>query len=152
MYKHVPGSAPLQAIQTSVAYSNCLTRTIGEHLDRAYHHATPLLKVTLCRRGECLPSKENTVLFGIVHVKFPQDYAWYERRVVTYSSEAPYEMQSVSKHIVYSGTNGDDPIVTTSMSWQHPTRRDGGGLNHGFLDDVLLTSFGAHDFQSNYIE
>jgi hypothetical protein len=34
----------------------------------------------------------------------------------------------------------------------HPTVKDGTGLNHGFLDDVVMTSYGAHDFQANYID
>lgn len=116
MYKYVPGEAPLQAVNPGASYSNCITNVVGEHLDRAYHLATPLLRVTLCGRGECVPDRRNTVLFGIVHVKFPQEYAWYERRVVTYSINSPYQILSVSKPIMYSGTNQADPIITTTIA------------------------------------
>lgn len=116
MYKVVPGASPLQAANPGASYSNCITKVVGEHLDRAYHHATPLLRVTLCRRGECVPDRRNTVLFGIVHVKFAQEYAWYERRVVTYAVDSPYQILSVSKPIIYSGTNQADPIITTTIA------------------------------------
>lgn len=36
-----------------------------------------------------------------------------------------------------------DPIFTVSMAWDRPTERHGLGLNHGFLDDILITSFGV---------
>lgn len=40
-------------------------------MDRVkFHHASPLLRVTLCRRGECKPDIHNTVLFAIIHIKY----------------------------------------------------------------------------------
>lgn len=64
---------------------------------------------------------------------------------------APYEYISVSKPLTYSGTNQADPIFTVSMAWEKPTKRHGLGLNHGFLDDTVLISFGVADYGSAYI-
>lgn len=100
-----------------------------------FHHATPLLRATMCRRGDCVPDIHNTVLFGIIHIKYhplvrhlssvemfeadpgvSQPYLFYERRVVTWNVTAPYEYLSVSKPLTYSGTNQADPIFTVSIS------------------------------------
>jgi hypothetical protein len=64
---------------------------------------------------------------------------------------APYEYISVSKPLTYSGTNQADPIFTVSMAWEKPSKRHGLGLNHGFLDDTVLISFGVADYGSAYI-
>jgi hypothetical protein len=33
------------------------------------HQATPFYRVTLCNRGSCVPSRQNTVLLGLIHYK-----------------------------------------------------------------------------------
>ena len=33
------------------------------------HQATPFYRVTLCDRGSCVPSRQNTVLLGLIHYK-----------------------------------------------------------------------------------
>ena len=141
------------------------------------HHATPLLRATLCKRGECKPDVHNTVLFGIIHVKYhplvrplpcslspwrstadadllaapsTQPYLHYVRHVVTWNVTEPYNYLSVSRPLTYSGTNQADPIFTVSMAWDHPTTRHGLGLNHGFLDDTVIISFGVADYGSGY--
>ncbi|KAK4047506.1 hypothetical protein OIO90_006148 [Microbotryomycetes sp. JL221] len=153
IYKWVPGLT-LRALDPSPPTHNCLTEVIGAEMNRVkFHHATPLLRVTLCKRGECKPSIHNTVLFGIIHIKYhPLPYLFYERRVVTWNVTSPYEYLSVSKPLTYSGTNQADPIFTVSMAWDHPSSRHGLGLNHGFLDDIVLISFGVYDYGSAYID
>lgn len=84
---------------------NCITDLIAADSARTdYHHATQLLRVTLCKRGECVPTPDNTVLFGLIQwavfaatrsaeltdvrfsVKYsPEPYTFYERRAVTWS-------------------------------------------------------------------
>ena len=90
----------------------------------------------------------NTVMFGMMHVKYHplvcrtlfskvrspdgpnlQPYLFYERRIVTWNTTAPYEYISVSKPLTYSGTNQADPIFTVSMAC---TR------SFGLLRDCLL--------------
>lgn len=79
-----------------------------------------------------------------------QPYLHYVRHVVTWNVTEPYEYISVSRPLTYSGTNQADPIFTVSMAWDHPTDRYGLGLNHGFLDDSVLISFGVADYGSGY--
>lgn len=43
------------------------------------HLATPFYRVTLCPRGNCTPSRENTVLLGLIHYK--QERRSYRRSV-----------------------------------------------------------------------
>lgn len=122
----------LRALDPSPPSTNCLTEIIGAEMNRVkFHHATPLLRVTLCRRGECVPDIHNTVLFGLIHVKYhplvrvllprrrpngSQPYMFYEKRIVTWNVTSPYEYLSVSKPLTYSGTNQADPIFTVSLS------------------------------------
>ncbi|KAM0750742.1 hypothetical protein T439DRAFT_288737 [Meredithblackwellia eburnea MCA 4105] len=153
IYKYQEGLT-LRALDPRPPSHNCLTELIGAEMNRVhFHHATPLLRVTLCKRGECTPDIHNTVLFALIHIKYhPLPYLFYERRAVTWNVTAPYDYLSVSKPLTYSGTNQADPIFTVSMSWDHPTKKHGLGLNHGFLDDVLITSFGVFDYGSAYID
>lgn len=151
IYKYVP-NLTLRPLDPLAPSHNCLTELLGPDMNRVHlHHATPLLRATLCKRGECKPDVHNTVLFGIIHVKYhPLPYLHYVRHVVTWNVTEPYNYLSVSRPITYSGTNQADPIFTVSMAWDHPTNRHGLGLNHGFLDDRVVISFGVADYGSGY--
>ncbi|GAA5866987.1 hypothetical protein JCM3774_003747 [Rhodotorula dairenensis] len=153
IYKYVP-NLTLRPLDPLAPSHNCLTDLLGADMNRVHlHHATPLLRATLCKRGECVPDVHNTVLMSIIHVKYhPLPYLHYVRHVVTWNVTAPYEYVSVSKPLTYSGTNQADPIFTVSMAWEKPTKRHGLGLNHGFLDDTVLISFGVADYGSAYID
>lgn len=71
IYKYDPTGALLKAVDPNPPQHNCLTEVIGAERDHVkFHHATPLLRATLCRRGECTPDIHNTVLFGIIHIKY----------------------------------------------------------------------------------
>ncbi|KAH8927585.1 hypothetical protein BT69DRAFT_1347193 [Atractiella rhizophila] len=129
---------------------NCLSELVGADMGRVrMHHATPLLRVTLCERGECMPDVHNTVLMGIIQfvplflrpialvlyltdilrrysVKYhPEPYLFYERRAVTWNAtaESEFEYLSVSKPLSYLGTNQGDPIFTVSMAWDLRSRK-----------------------------
>ncbi|GAA6010122.1 hypothetical protein JCM10207_007570 [Rhodosporidiobolus poonsookiae] len=152
IYKWVPGLT-LRPLDPLAPAHNCLTTLLKADMNRVkLHHATPLLRATLCKRGECVPDVHNTVLFGMIHVKYhPQPYLHYVRHIVTWNVTSPYEYLSVSRPLTYSGTNQADPIFTVSMAWDHPTTAGNGlGLNHGFLDDNVLISFGVADYGSAY--
>ncbi|TNY24350.1 hypothetical protein DMC30DRAFT_346039 [Rhodotorula diobovata] len=153
IYKYVP-NLTLRPLDPLAPSHNCLTELLGPDMNRVHlHHATPLLRATLCKRGECKPDVHNTVLFGIIHVKYhPLPYLHYVRHVVTWNVTEPYNYLSVSRPITYSGTNQADPIFTVSMAWDHPTNRHGLGLNHGFLDDRVVISFGVADYGSGYTD
>ncbi|GAA5987341.1 hypothetical protein JCM10908_001916 [Rhodotorula pacifica] len=153
IYKYVP-NLTLRPLDPLAPSHNCLTDLLGADMNRVHlHHATPLLRATLCKRGECVPDVHNTVMFGMIHVKYhPLPYLHYVRHIVTWNTTAPYEYLSVSKPLTYSGTNQADPIFTVSMAWDKPSKRHGLGLNHGFLDDTVLISFGVADYGSAYID
>ncbi|BGP09240.1 hypothetical protein OF846_003005 [Rhodotorula toruloides] len=153
IYKYVP-NLTLRPLDPLAPSHNCLTDILGPDMNRVHlHHATPLIRATMCKRGECVPDVHNTVLFGIIHVKYhPLPYLHYVRHVVTWNVTSPYEYLSVSKPLTYSGTNQADPIFTVSMAWQSPSDRHGLGLNHGFLDDTVLISFGVGDYGSAYTD
>ncbi|GAA6049379.1 hypothetical protein JCM3770_007316 [Rhodotorula araucariae] len=153
IYKYVP-NLTLRPLDPLAPSHNCLTELLGPDMNRVHlHHATPLLRATLCKRGECKPDVHNTVLFAIIHVKYhPLPYLHYVRHVVTWNVTEPYNYLSVSRPLTYSGTNQADPIFTVSMAWDHPTQRHGLGLNHGFLDDTVLISFGVADYGSGYTD
>ncbi|GAA5913266.1 hypothetical protein JCM6882_000048 [Rhodosporidiobolus microsporus] len=153
IYKWVP-NLTLRPLDPLAPTHNCLTDLLGADMNRVHlHHATPLLRATLCKRGKCVPDVHNTVLFGLVHVKYhPLPYLHYVRHVVTWNVTSPYEYLSVSRPLTYSGTNQGDAIFSVSMAWDHPSDRHGLGLNHGFLDDNVLISFGVADYGSGYID
>ncbi|GAA6036697.1 hypothetical protein JCM8097_003434 [Rhodosporidiobolus ruineniae] len=154
IYKYVP-NLTLRPLDPTPPAHNCLTDLLGADMNRVHvHHASPLLRATLCKRGDCVPDVHNTVLFGIVHVKYhPLPYLHYVRHVVTWNVTSPYEYLSVSRPLTYSGTNQADPIFTVAVAWDHPSdAKHGLGLNHGFLDDNVLISFGVADYGSGYID
>lgn len=54
----------------STADSNCLTNSLPDEWDpEKLHQATPFYRVTMCPRGTCVPTRQNTVLLGLVHYK-----------------------------------------------------------------------------------
>lgn len=55
----------------------CFPAALPQFKPEAFHQATPYYRVTMCPKGSCVPSLENTVLLAIVHVKF--DHAHYRR-------------------------------------------------------------------------
>lgn len=52
------------------ADSGCIIRSLPSDWDvRKLHLATPFHRVTMCNRGTCAPTEENTVLMGLIHFK-----------------------------------------------------------------------------------
>lgn len=68
IYKYVEGVS-LQPLVSNTQAKNCVSDIVDMEYVK-FHHATPLLRVTLCNRGECVPNAHNTVLFGMIHMKF----------------------------------------------------------------------------------
>lgn len=66
IYKYV-ANVTLRPLDPAPPSRNCITEAISADTRRVhYHHATPLLRVTMCKRGDCKPDVGNTVLFGII--------------------------------------------------------------------------------------
>lgn len=54
----------------STADSDCLTDSLPHEWNpEMLHQATPFYRVTMCPRGTCVPTRQNTVLLGLVHYK-----------------------------------------------------------------------------------
>lgn len=187
IYKWVPGLT-LRALDPAPPAHNCLTEVIGADMNRVkFHHATPLLRATLCRRGECVPDIHNTVLFGIIHIKYhPLVSLCFLSASRRGATELTISFRSLTSSTnVVSSLGTLQHLTTTSVfpslsltveptkpipsspspslvrpdlrsssarslahnaersAGDHPTDRHGLGLNHGFLDDVVVTSFGV---------
>jgi hypothetical protein len=55
---------------TSTADSKCLIDSLPQEWDpKMFHQATPFYRVTMCPRGTCDPTRQNTVLLGLIHYK-----------------------------------------------------------------------------------
>lgn len=52
------------------ATSDCILQYSPQDWDpRRFHQATPFHRVTMCSRHNCVPTRENTVLLGLIHYK-----------------------------------------------------------------------------------
>lgn len=69
IYKLV-GETAMPPLLPNAPVVNCISQAVnGNFPASAHHHATPLLRVTLCERSKCVPDVHNTVLFGMIHVR-----------------------------------------------------------------------------------
>ncbi|KAF5237996.1 hypothetical protein FAUST_5802 [Fusarium austroamericanum] len=122
--------------------------------DQHVHQSSPMLSITLCNRGTCEPSEQNTVMVGIVQRR--QDppmspFTWYDRRVAVYESAPPYRMISVSKKLTYHGESDGRYVWTGSMVYYTNQTRFPPS-NHGFLDDEVWLSFGIKDAAAGWLD
>lgn len=118
------------------------------------HQSTPMLSITLCNRGECEPSANNTVMVGMLQRRYDRpavSNTWYDRHIAVYSSDAPYNMISVSKTLIYYG-EGNKYIWTGSMVYIKKDDRYSYDRSHGFLDDEIWLSFGIGDSAPGWID
>lgn len=68
-----------------------------------WHQSTNSLTLVLCRRrdSDCVSGAENTIFVAVVHRKHLNAYGLplrYERYVVAWSAQPPFDMLGVSKH------------------------------------------------------
>lgn len=119
--------------------------------DHGVHLSSPMLSLTLCNRGDCEPTPENTVMIGLVH--HHQDPLWYDRRIAAYSPVPPFNLLSVSKKLSYHGEEEGRWTWTGSMTYFHHHRPDRfPSKSHGFLDDEIWLSFGIQDQWGGWID
>lgn len=118
--------------------------------DGHIHQSTAMLSMTLCNRGTCTPTPENTVLLGMVQRRYDRP-TWYDRRIATYSSVPPYNMLSVSKKLSYHGEQDGTYAWTGSMLY-FTHHKHFPPPNHGFLDDEIWLSFGIRDKDAGWID
>ncbi|KAH8170042.1 hypothetical protein LIA77_10586 [Sarocladium implicatum] len=119
--------------------------------DAHIHQSTPMLSVTLCNRGACQPTPSNTVLIGMVQRRYDHP-TWYDRRIVTYASQPPYQMLSVSKILTYHGESETGTYAWTGSMLYYTHHRHFPPPNHGFLDDEIWLSFGIKDADGGWMD
>ncbi|ORY80529.1 hypothetical protein BCR37DRAFT_349041 [Protomyces lactucae-debilis] len=133
-----------------------LVQSPGSPEHASIHQSTNSLSVTLCNRGECTPSKDNTVILTIFQLKELRYYhPTYEPYVMLIQQQAPYRIHGIAKlpfwvhgrgREPFPEWKGEDPSEFTQMfyivsvSWKSRTQR-----YQGFLDDELFVSFGIED-------
>jgi hypothetical protein len=148
IYRFVEGQRLVEHAGTPEKPQTC----VNEKFDLGVHQGTPMLSVTLCKRGECEPDAHNTVLMGIVQKRRLSPVLHYDKRVVTWNATSPFEYRSISKNIYLPGT--DDwgytwagGLVYYWNSTDLPSNR-----SHGYLDDEVFISFGIADKESGWID
>lgn len=158
-----------------------------------------------------MPDIHNTVLFGMIHIKYHPLVRFQPTRLLRFSADknlaavlilreedcdVEYDCALLvfeclqTAHVFWDQSGrpafhrrhsmyvpiysaGTDRLAHVSLNviGDHPTKRNGLGLNHGFLDEVVVTSFGVvsrllrvlltsllttfipqHDYGSAYIE
>lgn len=146
----VVAPGPSTGIGWASKSKTCLHDVMGS--DHGIHQATPLLSLTLCRRGMCQPTQNNTVLLGMYHKHSEWPYLWYQRRVAVYRATPPYNMLSVSKELVYLGEDDGKFTWTGSMVYFVNSAEIPLNRSHGFLDDEIWLSYGIKDRVSGWID
>ncbi|KAF7563918.1 hypothetical protein G7046_g181 [Stylonectria norvegica] len=144
----------------TLANEDCLVKSLPKSWNpQILHQATPFYRVTFCHRGTCVPSRENTVLLGLIHYK--KERKSYRRMFVTMSTDAPYQILSVSAPLHFGSVEIDKNVVfSVSMAFL-PTKKSvlldgetpfekstdtpGGYLSHGWLDDTIVVGAGLRD-------
>ncbi|KAK9239990.1 hypothetical protein V1525DRAFT_396539 [Lipomyces kononenkoae] len=93
---------------------NALTQNREEVVLR---QATNTLRLSLCN-WPCTATEANTVLISIIHVKYKEGYRpYYERRVLVTAAQFPFDVIGISPPLVYTGTDEQNVLYTTSLTW-----------------------------------
>ncbi|KAH6692226.1 hypothetical protein F5X68DRAFT_57009 [Plectosphaerella plurivora] len=150
-----PNDAPASAT------SECLYSSLPKDWKKgSFHQATAFYRMTLCPRGTCTPSRDNTVLLGLVHYKLSR--RTYRRMFVTMGVDEPFQILSVSPSLHFGSAEIDEDVVfsvsitfmptnnaTDLVEGQSPflksTEPPSGHLSHGWLDDTVVVGAGLRD-------
>lgn len=89
----------------------CLEDAGNPSDEGTWHQATNSLKLILCDRSdrECKPTRQNQVFFSLIHHKHKNVFTLplrYERYLMVWSGEPPFNMLGISKHpmLLYNET------------------------------------------------
>ena len=152
--------------------SNCLSVALAR---QKVHQTSPFLDVILCTStdvlsGSCDPDDPGNHLYmGIINVVHNHlDPYFYEGRILTLNYLSPFNYVSLSKPLGYCtyppppqkiilllilvvGLDQSKLIYSVSMTFRRK-QRSGRGLATGYLDDLLIISFGIQDKTSHFVE
>lgn len=148
IYRFVRGQKYVASVAEPSKPQTCLRDVVDEGL----HQGTPLLSLTMCKRGECEPDQHNTILLGIVQKRRLSPYLWYDGRIVTWNATAPFEFRSISKRVMWKGIqerqyNWNCGLIYHWNSTTVPENR-----SHGFLDDEMWVTYGVTDHLAGWID
>ncbi|PRP84554.1 hypothetical protein PROFUN_05889 [Planoprotostelium fungivorum] len=128
----------------------CPRRFIPKTL--SIHQTTGALSLTLCRRGECVPNRDNTVLFAIVQsLKRNGAYRKYTPYVVTWYNHGNLSYRSISPPLTWPIEElvGKQWVYTHSITWKRYHVKN---PTHGYLDDHLVIGGGWSDRTAHYVD
>lgn len=152
----------------------CMARYMPEvgPKQESIHQATNTLSITLGRRTDpgCHPSDKNTFIMHIFHHKTYYDFhGVYEPFVILFKQTEPFEIYGISTRPIwihgrtklskmtgslqYKGREEWIPeghtemFYLTSMSW-----KSHGQKYHGYMDDVVLLTFGIEDTRAGALD
>src|SRR5277367_24318 len=150
---------------------NCIRSILNDVDWEAIHQASPFIEVILCtsaevRSRECDPNDPaNRLYVGVLHVQDKSRWpTFYEPRIMTLNSSAPFNYVSVSRPLFYSSSPIEisvDMVVGTSQ-WQQiytvsltvhkspVSAISDRGSTVAFLDDWLFVSYGVADDSSYF--
>ena len=148
IYKFVEGAKFVDHAGTPATPQLC----VEENFVHGAHQGTPMLSLTLCKRGECEPSVHNTLLMGIGQHRVNNPDVNYDKRVVTWNATSPYEFHSISKPVVFAGTADWNFTWAGGMVYYWNQTGIPANRSHGFLDDEVWLSFGVADRESGWID
>ncbi|KAM5349636.1 hypothetical protein ACJ41O_006141 [Fusarium nematophilum] len=123
--------------------------------NRGVHQSTPMLSLTLCDRGECEPSEDNTVMISMVqqrHDRPAYPATWYDHRIAVYAAAPPFNLMGVSKKLSYHGEVHTAYTWTGSMVFLANQTGIPGNRSHGYLDDEIWLSFGIGDSAPGWLD
>ncbi|KAK9455522.1 hypothetical protein V1511DRAFT_295270 [Dipodascopsis uninucleata] len=96
---------------------SCVNALTQNKESAVLRQATNTLRLSLCH-FPCTPTEENTVLISIVHVKYQEGYRpYYEKRVLLTSATFPFDIIGYSPSLLIAGTDEQELLYTTSLTW-----------------------------------
>ncbi|KAG9662460.1 hypothetical protein KCU64_g1942, partial [Aureobasidium melanogenum] len=148
IYRFVPDQKYVAGVTEPPAPQTCLKDNVAEGL----HQGTPLLSLTLCKRGECAPDKHNTILLGLVQRRQVSPYTWYDSRIVTWNATEPFAFRSVSKRVIYQGTQEHQYNWNCGLIYHWNSTAVPQNRSHGYLDDEMWVTYGVTDREAGWVD
>jgi hypothetical protein len=129
----------------------CFEKTIpriAHDGNNVLHQATNILRLTLCSRGQCKPTPENTVYVTMFHVKNMPSIR-YTQYAFTWKMEQGFPVRSVVGPMELPGHSQQTINFVTTINYlieeSSDSRADHLGADHGYLDSKVILSFGVGD-------
>ncbi|KAK9469935.1 hypothetical protein V1512DRAFT_257364 [Lipomyces arxii] len=98
--------------------SKCVCNLSQRKLRSTVRQSSNSLRLSLCA-FPCTPTEANTVLVSIINIRHAEgERAYYERRAMVTNATYPFHILGFSRPLMYAGTDEQDMLYTTSLSWE----------------------------------